>query len=63
MSDAPKIKVCGMADAENLAQLARLKPDYVGFIFYPNLFCVKMIVIGGVCCTCVKSEKFITKTI
>jgi phosphoribosylanthranilate isomerase len=37
MSDAPlKIKVCGMADAENLSQLARLKPDYVGFIFYPK---------------------------
>lgn len=37
MSDAPlKIKVCGMVDAENLSQLARLKPDYVGFIFYPK---------------------------
>lgn len=37
MSDAPlKIKVCGMAEAENLVQLARLKPDYVGFIFYPK---------------------------
>ena len=28
-----------------------------------NLFCVKTIAIDEVCCTCVKSKKFITKTI
>lgn len=30
-----KIKVCGMRDKDNLLQLLQLKPDYVGFIFYP----------------------------
>lgn len=29
-----KIKVCGMRDAANLAELIELKPDFVGFIFY-----------------------------
>lgn len=29
-----KIKVCGMRDADNLAALAQLKPEFVGFIFY-----------------------------
>lgn len=29
-----KIKVCGLTDPENLAAIARAKPDYVGFIFY-----------------------------
>jgi len=31
---SPKIKVCGMRDAENIRQLVKLKPDYIGFIFY-----------------------------
>jgi phosphoribosylanthranilate isomerase len=29
-----KIKVCGMRDPHNIAQIAGLKPDYMGFIFY-----------------------------
>lgn len=28
------VKVCGMRQADNIAQLSMLKPDYVGFIFY-----------------------------
>lgn len=31
-----KLKVCGMRDAENINRLAQLKPDYIGFIFYPQ---------------------------
>ncbi len=27
-------KVCGMANAQNIAQALQLKPDYMGFIFY-----------------------------
>jgi phosphoribosylanthranilate isomerase len=29
-----KIKVCGMRDPDNIAEIARLKPDFMGFIFY-----------------------------
>ena len=29
-----KIKVCGMRDTANLAELLELKPDFIGFIFY-----------------------------
>lgn len=29
-----KIKVCGMRDSQNIADLAKLNPDYIGFIFY-----------------------------
>ena len=29
-----KIKVCGMRDKANLAQLVELKPDFIGLIFY-----------------------------
>lgn len=29
-----KLKVCGMRDPENLQQLVKLGPDYIGFIFY-----------------------------
>lgn len=29
-----KIKVCGMRQKENIEQLVRLNPDYIGFIFY-----------------------------
>ncbi len=28
------IKVCGMKDAQNIQDLAKLNPDYIGFIFY-----------------------------
>lgn len=31
-----KIKVCGMRDAANVAEVASLGPDYMGFIFYPH---------------------------
>jgi phosphoribosylanthranilate isomerase len=30
----PKIKVCGMRDLKNIRELVKLKPDYIGFIFY-----------------------------
>jgi len=30
----PKIKVCGMRDLENIRELVKLEPDYIGFIFY-----------------------------
>ncbi len=29
-----RIKVCGMRDPENIAAIAALKPEYMGFIFY-----------------------------
>lgn len=29
-----KIKVCGMRDARNIAEVTRLAPDYMGFIYY-----------------------------
>lgn len=29
-----KIKVCGMRETENIYRLVKLKPDYIGFIFY-----------------------------
>ncbi len=29
-----KVKVCGMRDAHNIAEIAALHPDYMGFIFY-----------------------------
>ena len=31
-----KLKVCGMKKASNIAAVAALQPDYMGFIFYPN---------------------------
>ena len=31
-----KVKVCGMRDAGNIAEVAALKPDYMGFIFYKS---------------------------
>ncbi|MDE5875638.1 MAG: phosphoribosylanthranilate isomerase [Muribaculaceae bacterium] len=31
-----KIKVCGMRERENVAEVALLRPDYMGFIFYPR---------------------------
>ena len=29
-----KLKICGMKYEENIAQVAALQPDYLGFIFY-----------------------------
>jgi phosphoribosylanthranilate isomerase len=34
ISKTIKIKVCGMRDKTNIADLMRLNPDYMGFIFY-----------------------------
>ncbi|MET4082818.1 phosphoribosylanthranilate isomerase [Pedobacter sp. UYP30] len=34
MQQSIKIKVCGMKFAANIAEIAALKPDYMGFIFY-----------------------------
>jgi phosphoribosylanthranilate isomerase len=31
-----RIKVCGMRHPSNIQELVRLKPDYIGFIFYPE---------------------------
>jgi len=31
-----KIKVCGMRNPSNIDDLVKLKPDYIGFIFYPK---------------------------
>lgn len=33
---ALRIKVCGMREAANVAAVAALKPDFLGFIFYPE---------------------------
>mgnify|MGYP003577413460 FL=1 len=30
------IKVCGMRDPENIVQIGSLRPQYMGFIFYPE---------------------------
>ncbi|WP_016777874.1 phosphoribosylanthranilate isomerase [Anaerophaga thermohalophila] len=34
MDNPIKIKVCGMRDRQNIEQLVKLKPHYIGFIFY-----------------------------
>lgn len=31
-----KVKVCGMKYNDNIDQISKLKPDYMGFIFYKN---------------------------
>ncbi len=31
-----KIKICGMRDPGNIREITGLKPDYMGFIFYPG---------------------------
>jgi phosphoribosylanthranilate isomerase len=36
MLNSLKIKVCGMRDTHNIAELAALQPAYMGFIFYPK---------------------------
>lgn len=30
------LKICGFKDPENIKQIATLKPDFMGFIFYPG---------------------------
>ncbi|MDX9748687.1 MAG: phosphoribosylanthranilate isomerase [Paludibacter sp.] len=30
-----KVKICGMRDPQNIREVALLKPDFMGFIFYP----------------------------
>ncbi len=29
-----KIKVCGMREAQNIAEVAQIAPDFMGFVFY-----------------------------
>lgn len=36
MKNKLKIKICGMKHLENIQEVAALKPDYLGFIFYPK---------------------------
>lgn len=31
-----RVKVCGMRDAGNMKEIAELRPNYMGFIFYPR---------------------------
>lgn len=31
-----KLKVCGMREADNIQEVSNLKPDFMGFIFYPE---------------------------
>jgi phosphoribosylanthranilate isomerase len=31
-----KIKICGMRDDENIRAVSELRPDYMGFVFYPR---------------------------
>ena len=33
----PAIKICGMREPENILAVAELKPDLMGFIFYPAI--------------------------
>jgi len=39
-----KIKVCGMCNAQNIARLVELEPDFIGFIFHElsPRFCLKV---------------------
>lgn len=34
--DKIPVKICGMRDADNIRMVATFKPDYMGFIFYPE---------------------------
>ena len=36
MNTALKIKICGMKYSENIKAVAALRPDFMGFIFYPK---------------------------
>jgi phosphoribosylanthranilate isomerase len=31
-----KLKICGMREPDNISEVSALKPDYMGFIFYPE---------------------------
>jgi len=31
-----QLKICGLKDPENILEVISLKPDYIGFIFYPE---------------------------
>ena len=31
-----QLKICGMRECDNVSEVAALKPDYMGFIFYPE---------------------------
>ena len=31
-----KIKVCGMRDPKNIAEVVKASPDFIGFVFYPK---------------------------
>jgi len=31
-----KLKVCGMRDSQNIAQVTALQPDFIGFVFYES---------------------------
>jgi phosphoribosylanthranilate isomerase len=35
MKKIPKLKVCGITQTANMLEIEALKPDYMGFIFYP----------------------------
>ena len=35
MTEKLRIKICGMRDRDNVADVAALHPDFMGFIFYP----------------------------
>jgi len=36
MNKIPQFKVCGNRDPENIRAMVAVKPDYLGFIFYPK---------------------------
>jgi phosphoribosylanthranilate isomerase len=36
MTEIMKLKICGMKYEDNITQVAKLQPDYLGFIFYKN---------------------------
>ncbi len=38
MTEKLRIKICGMRDRDNVADVAALHPDFMGFIFYPPIW-------------------------
>ncbi len=36
MKENLRIKICGLRDPDNIEDILELRPDYVGFIFYPK---------------------------
>ncbi|GIV43519.1 MAG: N-(5'-phosphoribosyl)anthranilate isomerase [Bacteroidia bacterium] len=36
MAKKLKVKICGLNDSVNIQEVASLKPDFIGFIFYPS---------------------------